>query len=333
MNPVSVVRRGSIESSASTVRDTSRAEFGAYIKTYRPDHPLARAAAASLRHFAPGIDVTLIPGDGYAHETLLGEQVLHSDDPLLVPLHGYFKKLWCFWGPYRRFLYVDSDVIAVSDLEPLLAHVRGLSEPFFVCSGSPALRDGLRASPPAERDRKYRTRIGDLELLREFDPEYDHEATYPFNSGVFLASRGGVPHALMRSAMERANAMHDARGLPRLGRSREGLFMGDQGLINYLVYKCGVDPVLWDGLYEWAGRDTALLRAASGGRLFVHWAGVARPSLLNRRGDFGRLWARFYTAHHKERGSTHALVAEVCRQAAREGVHALRRTVRRGLGR
>ena len=91
----------------------------------------------SLKTFAPDLPLRIIPYDTQQQRlAFLAHRFGHSyfESPLLDSLHRLgksfyplqefaargFRKLAAFEGPFDRFLFLDSDVVALSPLAPLL---------------------------------------------------------------------------------------------------------------------------------------------------------------------------------------------------------------------
>ena len=282
-----------------------RPTFGIYIKTFKPDHYLAKVLIASIRHYAPGVEIMLVPDDGFTRDRLWGEKVLNTDDPFLVSLKGYYKKLWVFFGPYDRFIYLDADMLLVRPLDALIHKLMRSGAPScHVCAESKCVAALARADDEA-RDAIYRNTVGDPELFRVFDPDYVMQAHFPFNSGFFASHREVVSRDALEHIMLRVNRIHAQRGLPPLNNTRKGVFYSDQGLINYLMYKNGIDVTLLTEAFVWGGREvpdmTEDVRGDPLKHLFVHWAGCPRPTFANRDVPAGKEWIRFYYDYYANR--------------------------------
>ena len=97
----------------------------------------ALALFESLACFAPGLPVQVIPYDerqdllapvvqGFGHSYFDSPDIarLHRLGSSFYPAHDFaargFRKLAAFGGPFESFLFLDSDVVALSPVEPLL---------------------------------------------------------------------------------------------------------------------------------------------------------------------------------------------------------------------
>ena len=273
--------------------------FGFYIKTFKPDYNLTRTLIASIEHFCPNVPIVIIPGDDFKEDSLFGYPTMRSDNPTLTKLIGYFKKLWCFFGPIERFIYIDSDSLVVRNMNDIFELVRETTMPFtFVCSESKL------ASPdqPYEPSQKafYQSLTGDLELQQELDPEYDYRGNFPFNTSFIGSHRGAISLDLLDLTFFKTQALHKALGLPPLNNSREGVFMTDQGLINYLIYKEGIQPVFLQDVFLYGKKENdALLKGQmKNHKPYAHavvtWPGYPRPSVLRKDLAGADLWNQFF---------------------------------------
>jgi len=278
--------------------------FGIYIKTFRPDYHLAKALIASIRHFHPELDIMLVPDDGYAQSTLWGEKVLNVDDPFLLGLKGYYKKLWVFYGPFERFIYTDADALLLRPLSPIMVRMRECRERFFLaCTETKTVR--ALANDPTKAAAICSNMLGNLRLIEDFDPAYDFQRVLPFPSGFFASHRGAIPLDVLKDSLEALDRYHRAHGLPDLSEAkgqRWGVFNADQGLINYLFYRSGIAAEGLEDVFAWGGRPVEPIEPAQRYRnTFVHWAGCPRPSILRQGVPCGREWFRFYREFHQTR--------------------------------
>jgi len=293
-----------------TSRTEPTIDFGIYIKTFRPDHYLAKVLIASIRHYLPDVDITIVPDDGYRRATLWGEKVLTLDGPFFSSLRGFYKKLWVFFGHYERFIYLDADMLALRPLQPLMDRVVAAKEPFFIANGGKSTLECFSNGTIDARRAKLAEGVGDPDLLKAFDPDYALDPLIPFNSGLFATHRGIFPLDEVRNTFCAAQQFHRVRGLPPLATSRQGVFMGDQGFINYLAYRNGRRPELLPDVFLWGGKSMREYRkiqnrgpAGPCQHLFVHWAGCPRPTLLHRRVPAGDAWIKHYFEYYRKYGS------------------------------
>ena len=305
--------------------------FGFYIKTFKPDYNLTRTLIASIEHHCPNVPIVIIPGDDFEGDLLFGHPTMRSYNPTLTKLIGYFKKLWCFFGPIERFIYLDSDSLVVRNMDDIFDLVREASMPFtFVCSESKLASPDHLYDPSQKAF--YESLIGDLELLKELDPEYDYRGNYPFNSSFIGSHRGAVSLDLLKNTFTRAQALHKSNGLPPLNNSREGLFMGDQGLINYLIYKEGIQPFFLQDVFLYGKKENnALLKAQmKNHKPYAHavvtWPGYPRPSVLRKDLAGADLWNQFFHRSFSDDSALNHL-----RETIRNGSEDIRKRVARRL--
>ena len=284
------------------------ADFGIYIKTFRADYYLARALIASLEDHAPGVPIMMVPDDGYAEPTLWGLPVLHMEEPFFARLRGYLKKLWVFWGPYERFLYLDADQIALKSLTPLIDSALAREAPFMIVDENPSVLETFeRGGEDAERN--FRVAAGDPDLLARLDLPIDLRDFYPFASGDFVSSRNAFDLDEFKQLYEEIAALHREVGIGAPGTTREGPFSAEQGLINYLTYSTGIEIERIPTMFIWGGKSLADYRLAVDGpqdprsHLFVHWGGCPRPSVLRRSVPDGELWQAYHRTFFDRHGS------------------------------
>ena len=184
-----------------------RVDFGIYVLTYPGDYYLSVPLVRSLQHFNPEIPVMIIPGEGFDYD----------DHPFDVPVmdipQGFWsqlghadRKFWCFQGPFERFLYLDADIVCMRSLASLKQRVLAQKAPFIFVTQpikhevwSVAAED---SSHPQHQEciGRVHAQLGNVSLLREFDPDFEPFARYTFNDGVFASSRS----VLKRSGLPRS---------------------------------------------------------------------------------------------------------------------------------
>lgn len=143
--------------------------------------------------------------------------------------------------------------------------------------------------------------VGKADLIRKFDPEYDITLQMPFNTGMFASNRNAVDWQQMLVDFEHASAFHTHQTDPKpLTKSRDALFMTDQGFLNWFVIRRGVAVTWLDDLWLWGGNNSRFTKGdTNGGQftgLFVHWAGCPRPGPLPlvRGIPAAKEWRRMY---------------------------------------
>ena len=113
----------------------------------------------------------------------------------------------------------------------------------------------------------------------------------------------------MLGEFARAQAFHTSSGRPEpMTISRAAVFNGDQGFLNYMVWKQGVtvdwipDFYCWGGLGEEHWNCTQVPSPYTG--LFVHWGGCPRPGPVPLPTGVPRAaqWRRHYVHHCRKSG-------------------------------
>jgi hypothetical protein len=294
-----------------------------YVTTTRADYRHAKALIASIEARSSCRRIWIVPDDDHREPTMFGYPVWRPTDPRVLRLDGYYKKLRVFWGPAERFMHCDADQLALRDLDPLLDRLATLPRPFFLANLSTRVHDDWQNG---DRRRVFIHRAGDPELLRKFDATYDWERWFPFNSGEFSASRDAVDQQLLLDVYEEASARHAelTPGRPMM-RSRDGMFMSDQGFLNYFINRwCPAVNVEWiENLYLWGGLEERLPPASPETSAFrgalIHWAGCNRPGPLPvpTGVPHARDWRRYHRAYCRSRGDWRGFLRDVSEQIVR----------------
>lgn len=266
-------------------------EVGLYILTYPGDYHLSTALIRSLRYFDCEVPIMIIPGEGFDRDD-------HPFDvPVMAAPGGFWsrlghvdRKFWAFQGPFEKFIYLDADVICTRSVAPFVGHVRAHTGR-FVAAYLPISDDEWRlavARPEHELHRmcvdRVSSQLGNVKLLAEFDPAYDPYGRYPFNAGVFASSRGTIEEEHFADLHARESAFFRSRLQSEFSWSSHRLFFADQGRLNYLVDRLGIDRFTSypHGHYQWGGETKPLLLkdvlAGDAPCTFVHWAGTPRPT-------------------------------------------------------
>jgi hypothetical protein len=238
--------------------------FEAFIRSLRlanPDVPVTlipfNTKLDRLKSLQPRFHFDILHEAQCARFDVLAGRVMGSDR-----LAGAYRKFACFFGPYDEFLFLDSDIIVLSDLTRLL--------------------DAFAAS---DRDFVY----FDTDLAMAYAPvlagrmikEYGARG---FNTGAFLSRKGVVIEAQLENLAGQAAA------------ERDGLLPGvlEQSFFNYVFdvsrrRQAGIEtllPNLADKI--WARQPffydpknrTALTNT---GKVlpFIHWAGCGYPTMVH----------------------------------------------------
>jgi hypothetical protein len=267
-------------------------EFGIYVMTYPGDFHLSIPLLRSIRYFHPDISIAIIPGEGFDRED-------HPFDLEILPLpEGFWgtighqsRDFWAFQGPYERFLYLDGDIICTGSLSHLIQRIKRQEGNFIFVhiyfeqrTWEAALNDKNHARHE-EAMRWVRIGLGNIELQRQFDADYDPYARAPFNSGIFASRRGAITEDSLKALHKKEVLFYESVLKQKFTWKSNDLFYTDQGRLNYLVSKLNlvIQDLRPDGHDEWAGNITQKVTVDSFLKnqlefKFIHWAMVPRPS-------------------------------------------------------
>lgn len=173
---------------------------------------------------------------------------------------GTFRKLCCFFGPYDTFLFLDSDIVVASDLEPL-----------------------FQAFAKSATDFVY----FDTDLAMVYTPEFAQTmvAEYGspgFNSGAFLARRDSVTEAEIMRAVASGETIRDHFSI-----------WGEQPFLNYLfdvtrrrlVHAVELVPEITEKpwarqSFHFDEQQECYLDAVGRTMPFIHWPGCEWPTMV-----------------------------------------------------
>ena len=115
---------------------------GVYFSANDRVMPWATAFLESFRHYNPDLPLILLPFDDRS-ERLIRLSARYGvdvhEDPAFAALdemgksigqgrvshgHHWFRRFAAFWGPLEHFLYLDSDIVVLTDLAPMLQALR-----------------------------------------------------------------------------------------------------------------------------------------------------------------------------------------------------------------
>lgn len=197
-------------------------DFCIYLATYAGDYQYAKVACESIRFFCgDAVPIVLIKDGDFDTSQLESLPNISSLDSRGMPditqsFPRNMNKLKLFYDQrYPRFLYLDADIVLVSDM--LALPYRDVD--FYV----PATHENL-TDPQIRRNVSYV--VFDLDQLRVFDPDFPQDSMISFNSGAFF----GIKTPAILPDLERAV-------LERLEHQERLFKRYDQGLINYVFNK------------------------------------------------------------------------------------------------
>lgn len=266
--------------------DAVAAPWGAFTLANDRVFDSALALFESLQTFAPGLPLRIIPYDerqdrlapaarrfGYEYFESPAAETLHRLGQEFFPTEDFaarvFRKLACFEGPFERFLFVDSDVVALGHLAPLFRAIEA--------SGADLVHFDT------DLDEVYRPGpLRDRMVAR---------GARGFNSGVFASRRGAVSVRALEESLHTLGPDWSSRLVGG----------GEQPFLNFHVDRAGLAVRAGHELLSdhcstcWpaVGRiefDGAAYRLRDSGRwdegwqlFFAHWAGFPLgPEMPNR---------------------------------------------------
>jgi hypothetical protein len=266
-------------------------KIGIYVMTHPGDYHLSTVLIRSLRYFGCDVPIMIIPGEG----------VDRNDTPFDVPIMphpaGFWsemghidRKFWAFQGPFEKFLYLDADMICTRSVMPFLSRLAGHTGTFIhvqLLLADTEWRSAL-ANPDHHLHKicvdRVPSQLGNVAALAAFDSSFDPYGRYPFNAGAFASTRDTLTEADFQDHHNREVAFFESRLRTPYSWKSHQLFFADQGRLNYLVDRLGIErhSLYPDGNYQWGGEavelrlDTVL--AGDADCTFMHWAGTPRPS-------------------------------------------------------
>src|SRR5208283_978229 len=193
------------------------AKFGIYVMTYPGDFHLATPLIRSLRYFHPDVPISIIPGEGFNREDHpFDTEILPQPEGFWGTLGHQSRDFWAFQGPFEKFLYLDADLICTGSLSSLFKRIQEQEGHFiFVhiyfdnqATWEAAIED--KNHPRHEEAKAWvRRGLGNLDLLTQFDADYNPYARTPFNSGIFASSRGSITESNLRSLHEKEVSFYE----------------------------------------------------------------------------------------------------------------------------
>jgi len=250
-----------------------------YVSGYRDDFRFTCCCVASIRQFYPDIPVTLIKdrinGDYDTSQLERVYDVKLFETPVRRFGWGMAKLEPLFLPGRERCLILDSDTVF---LGRVLDRLKKADADFVIENGN---------HTPEETVTNY---FDPAHVCRVF-PEF-HFPGYVFNSGQFVATTGIVERSDFEGLVDFSE--------PRQSLRRDLFFCGDQGLLNYVLFRkrqrgqlsiaresfmgwppsvnpdsISVPELERDGypyLLHWAGPKSRILGAHSLGEVLVHFA-------------------------------------------------------------
>jgi hypothetical protein len=241
------------------------------------DHVLEwfQAFVRSLRIHDPDLPLTVIPYDDSVAKlkelqaqfnfSLMGKPACQRFDAIADRVAGQkiaggtFRKLCCFFGEYESFVFLDSDVVVTTPLEPF-----------------------LRAFESMECDLVY----FDSDITMSYTPEFGRKMASEYGSpgfttGSWIARRSSVTEGEILEAVERGEKIRDGFSI-----------WGEQPFFNYLFdvtrrRRVPAWTILAALTREPSGRIIRHHRARDqyfdhNDRLipFIHWAGCEWPTMF-----------------------------------------------------
>lgn len=266
--------------------------FGVYILTYPGDFHLSTALINSLKHFHPDVPIMIIPGEGFdLNNHPFDEPVMDHPDGFWGSMGHIDRKYWAFQGGFRKFLYLDADMICTRSIASLIDRIMAQGEKFiFVQEEVGKSSAWVDAIANENHDRHnacvsmVKSQLGSPDNIQLFDKHYDPYNRYPFNAGIFASSVDTLSESEFEELHKKECSFYTSKIGKEFSWKAHDLFFADQGRINYLVVKLNI-PILNlypDGHFLWGGmaQEVVLNDVLTGdvGFGFIHWAGCPRPS-------------------------------------------------------
>ena len=255
----------------------------------------AIALFESVREYAPGLPLRVIPYDdrqnalapvverfGFSYFASGEADRLHALGRRFYPELDFaargFRKLASFAGPFENFLFLDSDVVALSPLSELIdaAEASAADLVYFDIDINQVYRPG------AERDR------------------FVAAGARGFNCGLFAGRRGAVTVEALEATLDELGPDWPERLVPNAEQPFLNYFADRSGLRVQAAHQLapGFCSTCWPAvgtfsLEEGVWRLRGSNRWDEGWRLYcAHWAGYTRPPEIPNR----ELWERFHAA-------------------------------------
>jgi len=305
--------------------------FGIYIKTHKPHYYLCKVLIASLRYYAPWVDITIIPDDNYDDDTIWGEKVLTSKEPFFHELKYFLGVFRVFFGPYDRFLFIDADQMAIRPLDSLINKIKQQEKPFFIADRNKGVVNILENGSEEDKLKMYNERLGDITLFEELDPKFNYKELFPVSGGNFATHKDFISVDSLKEIVDKAKQVHKNRGLPAINNRRIGILGRNQGLLNYIIFHQGVKPILVDNFYYWGGGTPSRFNEYLADNkdnipYFIHWGGCPKPTFLRRNVPGADKWIHFYNEYYNNNGSVNMYYIETAKNIKFDLMKRMRKT-------
>lgn len=207
-----------------------QAPFGFVTGCHAGDKFMVQATLASMRHYCPDVPICLTV-DGDADVSDLAREynliVLRIGDLPSAKMRrlvagGFHAKHAAMWeGPFEYYVWLDSDAIVWGDFT---SQVR--TDVDFQIFWSEISIPADATEVPAWLPHFY----FDPSKLRQLDPTFDWRGHPYFSAGVFACRRNAIPFARY------VDLEAVSRQIPGLFESGLNSYVGDMGMLNYLVH-------------------------------------------------------------------------------------------------
>jgi hypothetical protein len=267
-------------------------DFGIYILTYPGDYHLSIALINSIKNFHPDVPIVIIPGEGFdLNDHPFTEPVMDLPKGFWAKMGHIDRKYWAFQGCFKRFLYLDADMICTRSFNSLIDRINGQDGSFIFVQeetgNGPAWIDAVtnkNHKQHAHHMAMVRGQLGNPEYIQLFDEQYDPYNRYPFNAGIFASSIETISESKFKDLYNKECEFYKTIIGKEFSWSAHDLFFADQGRINYLVAKLNIAVfnLFPDGHFLWGGTPAIVnIDSVLNGDVdfsFIHWAGCPRPS-------------------------------------------------------
>lgn len=265
-------------------------DFGIYILTYPKDFHLCKVLINSLNYFHPNIPVMILPGSGFDvnNHPFNDIPIMEPPNSYLRNIGDYDRKFWMFQGPFKKFLYIDADIICVKSIENLINLILKENDSFFYVNVPQSFIEVKDSQNPkvlkSIQNYIMSGQLGNLENIKKFDPTYDFFSIPLFNSGLFASSKESIKLLEIIDFFQQEKEFYEKVLNEKYSGKNFTLFFGDQGKLNYLVWKNKIPlKSLYNiGHFRWGGEQFSLtdkdMLKGENNYHFIHWAGCPRPS-------------------------------------------------------